>query len=129
MICIGQVIRILSDYSVVIDVGKEAGITVGDKIQIYENTDEILNLDGEKIDDYRFIKSELEIVQCEDCYSICEAKSKIVSNISVGIAKIATSPLLSTTKTYESFQTIPSDIKPLKKGDPIVHLGDYVKLI
>ena len=43
---IGHVIRILNDYEIVIDVGEKDGAELGDEFIVYEEGEEILDLDG-----------------------------------------------------------------------------------
>ena len=92
---IAHVIRIVNDHTIIIDAGKKRGLKEGDEVQVYDVTDEIFNLDGEKIDNYRFIKATLFIDTCEDNYSICKTYSYSVPTASSMVSQLATSPLLS----------------------------------
>ena len=125
---LGNVVRICDAHTLVINAGKEYDLNVGDKIQVYEITDEITDIDGSKIDDYYFIKAPLTITRCEEHYSICVANSYLSPAVSEAIAKFATSPLLSNVSRKEELDVSKDDFKPLKRGDSRIHVGDFVKL-
>ena len=82
-------------------------------------------MDGIALAYYVYIKDELEVVQVEELYSVCE-KKKIITKKS---PLFAPSPILEHSFT-ERVQLNISDgeIEPLKKFDKIIHVGDSVKL-
>lgn len=128
MECLGKVVRICDAHTLVIDVGKDADLKVGDKIQVYEITDEITDVDGSKIDDYCFIKATLTIIRCESLYSVCETITSFVPPLSETFAKLATSPLLSNSSRREVLDVSENDFQPLKEGDSRIRIGDFIKL-
>lgn len=67
---IGHVIRILDDYTLIVDVGAKK-LSIGDMVEIYEIGDVIKDLNGEPLSYYVHIKDELEVVQVEELYSLC----------------------------------------------------------
>lgn len=48
---VGKIIRILDEYTIIINTGMR-DVSVGDKLQIYEKGDDILDLDGTLLDQY-----------------------------------------------------------------------------
>lgn len=124
---IAHVIRIVNDHTIIIDAGKKRGLKEDDKVQVYDVTDEIFNLDGEKIDNYRFIKATLFIDTCEDNYSICKTYSYSVPTASSMVSQLATSPLLSKKSEQKKLLVHESDINPLADGKSCIEIGDKVK--
>lgn len=120
---IGNVIRIIDNRTLLVNTGR-ADLSVGETIQVYEPGEEITDLDGAVLSNYFFIKDELEVIQVEDTYSVCQKQKTITKNIS-----FALSPLLETKKTeYIPLNIDESEIQELKPKDPLVRVGDPIKL-
>ena len=54
--CLGFVVRIISPTEIIINVGED-DLTVGDKIQVYNASDEIFDLDGSSLGVYEQVKA------------------------------------------------------------------------
>lgn len=122
---IGNVIRILDEYQLIINAGK-AKLNVGDIIQVYETGEPILDLDGTVLNDYIFVKDELEVITVQNNYSICCKNKTITKTIR---DPFALSPMLERTIIEHPPLLInKSDIQPLSPIDPIIHIGDPVKM-
>jgi hypothetical protein len=123
---IGQVIRILDEYTVIINAGKDK-LKVDDIIKVYSTGEEIEDIDGSVLGYYSFIKDELKVVQVEDNYSICKKDKTTIKSIG---SSIALSPMLdSTIAVREPLKVNESEISPIKqKADPFIHIGDPVRL-
>ena len=120
---IGHVIRVLDKFSLVIDVGKPK-LSVGDTIQVYEIGDVINDLNGNALSYYVHVKDELEVVQVEELYSIC--RKPLTTQLT---ASLAVSPMLERSfRVRNPLNIDEKDVKPLKKGDSVIHIGDLVKL-
>lgn len=120
---IGNVIRIIDNRTLLVNVGRD-DLSVGQTIQVYEPGEKIIDLDGAILSNYNFIKDELEVIQVEDTYSVCQKQKIITKNIS-----FALSPLLETKKTeYIPLNIDESEIQELKPKDPLVRIGDPIKL-
>lgn len=120
---IGNVIRIIDNRTLLVNTGR-TDLSVGETIQVYEPGEEITDLDGAVLSNYFFIKDELEVIQVEDTYSVCQKQKTITKNIS-----FALSPLLETKKTeYIPLNIDESEIQELKPKDPLVRVGDPIKL-
>ena len=125
-VAIGQVIRILDEYTIIVNAGKDK-LKVDDIIKIYSTGEEIKDIDGSVLGYYSFIKDELKVVQVEDNYSICKKDKTTIQAIG---SSIALSPMLdSTIAVKESLKVNESEISPIKqKADPFIHIGDQVRL-
>lgn len=122
--CIGKVIRILDKFTLIVNAGSYE-LSVGDRIQIYETLDDIVDLDGKVLDSYAYIKDELKVIQVEDNYSVCK-KDKVVSHTSS--FALALSPLLERTISEKvPLNVDESELTPLPPVDQLIHIGDKVK--
>lgn len=120
---IGNVIRIIDNRTLLVNVGK-SDLSVGQTIQVYEPGEEIKDLDGTVLSNYYFIKDELEVIHVEDTYSVCQKQETITKSIN-----FALSPLLETKRTeYVPLNIDEADIQELKPKDPLVRVGDPIKL-
>jgi hypothetical protein len=120
---IGNVIRIIDDRTIIVNAGKHE-LNVGQTIQVYELGEEIKDLDGKVLCNYCYIKDELEVIQVEPSYSVCQKQETITKTYN-----FALSPLLETKKTeYVPLNIDKSDIQELKPNDPLVRVGDPIKL-
>lgn len=121
---IGNVIRIIDNRTVLVNVGHR-DLSVGQMVQIYEPGDEIKDLDGRILSNYSFIKDELEVIQVEDSYSVCQKQKTITKTHN----PFALSPLLETKETvYVPLNIDETDIQELKPKDSKVRVGDPIKL-
>lgn len=117
---IGSVIRILDNRTLIVNIGNQI-LHDGDQVQVYEPADPITDLDGRILDYYIYIKSTLTVVQTETTYSICKSMEKA--------AIFSLSPLLEHSHAeYVPLNIDEKDINPLKPRDPVIHIGDPVRL-
>ncbi len=118
--CIGNVIRIVDDRTILVNVGTGT-LTVGASIQIYELGEPILDLDGSSLGNYIFVKDELEVIQVESAYSVCKKMKTVTRSFS-----LALSPLLET-KEFVPLNIQQEDINKLQPHDRLVRIGDPIK--
>lgn len=121
---IGQVVRILSEDTLIIDVGKDRYIKEGDKIQVYEYLGDLNGVNGEFLGSFEGIKAELTVKRVEPKYSICQTATYKTSALDW-----PRTPLLENiveTKHY-ALDVDEKDISPLEIKDPKIHIGDPVK--
>lgn len=122
--CIGKVIRIVDEFTLIINAGS-LSLSVGDKVQVYESGEPIVDLDGTALDEYIYVKDELEVVQVEERYSVCKKNKTVSKRI---FSPFALSPLLEQTTTENVPMNIEeSELKPLPSIDETIHVGDKVK--
>lgn len=117
--CIGQVIRILDKYTLIINVGRDR-ISVGDIIQVFYHGEQIIDLDGTPLGNYEYEKGKFDVIQVEEQYSICKTHETAESKLA-----LVTSPLLEKTRT--PMNTAGEEITPFQNIDPNIHVGDPVK--
>lgn len=126
---IGNVIRIIDNRTLIVTTN--AGLSVGNTIQVYELGPEITDLDGNRLCDYEFIKDELEVIETNEFYSVCQKnKTKTITTPSP-FSQLALSPLLASTTTteYIPLQVEKDDVQPLEIKDSYIRVGDPIKLI
>lgn len=118
---IGQVVRITSDHSLIIDAGYNLDLKVDDKVQVYEYIGQLTDSNGKEIAPLEYVKAELVVVRVEELYSICE------TGFYISETDLRFSPLLHRERKHYVFKTKKEDISPLIPKNPLVSLGDPVK--
>ena len=83
----GHVVKILSGYSIVIDLGTKQGVSLRDKFVIYELAEPILDLDGKELERLELVKGEVEITHVQELISVGES-FKVEKRTSVPFAAI-----------------------------------------
>lgn len=124
---IGKVIRVLDDYHVIVDAGKDV-LSQGDTVEIYETKGDVVDLDGNSLGELIIVKDKLSVIQAEKKYSICEKKETVTVKRHT-ISEIALSPLLRETTTTKRVPLnidvdVPIDENPI---DRAIKLGDPVR--
>jgi len=120
---IGNVVRIIDSYTIIVNVGCDI-LKVGDKIQIYEPIEMIKDTNGNDLGFYNYIKDTLNVIKTENLFSVCRKNEVIEKTTS-----FALSPLLER-KIYEKvpLNIDANDICELKPSDPLIRVGDLIKL-
>ena len=122
---VANVIRIIDDRTLLVNAGDFA-LNVGDRVQVYELGEEIKDLDGRVLSRYSYVKDELEVIRVEGNYSVCQKQTTITKVNSA----FALSPLLEMKKTeYIPLNIDINDIDELKPSDPLIRVGDPIKLV
>ena len=121
---LGHVIRIIDEYTVIVDVGANA-LSVDDFIQIYQPREYIYDLEGNVLSEYFCIKDELKVIDVQEKYSVCrKVKEKIIQ-----ASRLILSPLLETQhQVIEKLSVDTNEIQPLTPIDMKVHVGDFIKI-
>ncbi len=123
--CIGHVIRILDEFTLLIDVGKSR-ISVNDEIEIYELGEPIKAIDGSILSEYVCIKDKLMVIETQEKYSICR-KNKFKSATTINSFS-ALSPLLEEYNAKrEPLNVDRKDFQPFPPKNSKIHIGDLVK--
>ena len=122
---LGVVIRIVDEYTIIINVGKRH-VSVGDRRKVYQPLDDLYLPDGQKLDTYNYTKDILEVIDTDDSYSVCKKPLQEVP--STRRTRLALSPMLDSIEVTRSKLNIePSSIQALPNCDNIIHVGDPVK--
>ena len=119
---VGNVIRILDNRTLVVNTGKEK-LTVGKIIQVYEPGEPLTNIDGTVLCSLDYIKDELEVIQVEEKYSICQKMKTFYKPITLSL-----SPLLGKSTEYVPLNVDENDIQELNPKDLMIRIGDPIKL-
>ncbi len=120
---IAQVIRILDEYTVIINAGFD-DVRIGETLHIYEYLGDLIGPDSKNYGSYEYVKAEIEVVRRESKYSIC----KTAKTPSPAALSLALSPLLEHSVSRRTNLPVDkTDISPLKPNDFKVRLGDPVK--
>lgn len=121
---IGNVIRIIDDRTLIINAGSGA-VSVGDKIKVYETADTLKNLDGTTLAVFEYTKDELEVIDVEETYSVCQKnKTKTIPSPS----QLAISPLFGREEQIP-LNVNPDDIEPIQIKSENICIGDPVKFL
>lgn len=117
---IGNVVRILSSKTIVVST-RNSHVNVGTKVEVVQIFDVLHDIDGTEIGPLIRIKSELEVIQSEAGYVICEKKVPRKT-------AYAFSPILE--KEQNESIDLPvrkGDIEPVSRVEEIL-VGDKVRL-
>lgn len=69
---VGKVIEIPNDKTLIISKEEKISLSIGDNLQICEESNDIKNFDNEIIGKFYFIKDTVEITEVYDKYVICK---------------------------------------------------------
>jgi len=121
-----KVIKILDNYSILINYGRTKGATVGENVQIVEIGPEIIDPDsGESLGTLDHIKDVLQIQEVFDEFSICNKRIKINFTAFVD-------PFKQTEKIYSKQELLVNKEQITKIQRPqsnTINLGDIAKII
>lgn len=118
--CIGNVIRIIDDFTIIVDAGSRQ-LSIGDVIAVYEYGEPILDLSGNRISNYEFIKAKLDVVDVNEAYSVCKSEATIKKTQPL-------SPIFETTVTERKRLKIDkTSVEPLQTYNECISKGDPIK--
>lgn len=118
--CIGNVIRILDEYTIIVDVGNRY-LNIDDTIAVYEYGEPICDLSGNVISNYEFIKARLDVVEVNEAYSVCKSQTTTKTTRPL-------SPIFETTVTSRKRLNIDeTSVEPLHQYDSCIKKGDPIK--
>ncbi len=122
----GKILRITNEYTVVIDVGKEEGVTLGTKFLIYGNAGDLADPDTKKnLGVLEIPKGEVVVKLVQEKYSVAETEFE---SQKTSIGQLLSISLI----TRESHKLLPvetKDIKPVPEEIFTVRVGDLVRTI
>lgn len=118
--CIGNVIRILDDRTIVVNVG-ESILDVNSKVHVYTIEKILHDVDGSDLCPFEYIKDTLKVIRTESKYSICQKQ------ISKTAKFAALSPLFDDVE-YSPLNVSANDIDPIDPPNIDIKIGDPIKL-
>ncbi len=122
--CIGNVIRILDDRTLVVNIGKSI-LNVNSIIHVYSIEKTLYDVDGSILCPFEYIKDTLHVIQVEAEYSVCKKQETKTNTLKA--AAFAISPLFEKVE-YVSLNIDVNDIEPLEPINPNIKIGDPIKL-
>ena len=118
---LARVIRIIDDFTIMIDKGYETGnLEEGTRIMVFEPGPEIKDLDGNSLGKYDFTKANLIITEVFQRFSIAQ-------NIEEG-SPFSVTNFLSGGQTKLVINVNEDEIEPLEPKDIQVKKGDLVRI-
>ena len=118
---LARVIRIIDDFTIMIDKGYETGnLEEGTRITVFEPGPEIKDLDGNSLGKYDFTKAKLIITEVFKRFSIAQ-------NIEEG-SPFSVTNFLSGAQTKLVINVNEDEIEPLEPKDIQVKKGDLVRI-
>ena len=124
---IGNVIRILDEYTLLINVGY-GKLKRGDRVAIYAVVEPIIDLDGTILSNYEYTKGIVEVIEVNQKYSVCQNTETRTIDPGV-LGALSLSPLFETKEERVPLNVNKEDISPLKQVNPRIQVGDPVKRI
>lgn len=134
-----KVIKIIDEYSIVINGGIEEDVSKGDKIEVYLEGDDIFNPDtNEKLGTLDYIKETLQVTEVYRKFSVCEKIIKkevfqpsAFATAMRSFAASTTNQLAGTKQTEISRGKINIDSEQItgrKTGDKTIRIGDIARI-
>lgn len=117
-----RVVKIISDYEIVINGGSEDNLKKGDKLEIFVEGEEMIDpISKESLGTLDGIKAYISIVDLFEKMSICKNIVTKISNIAVSLANFET-------QRSERLKVDPTQISgPIDEYDKIIRIGDLVR--
>lgn len=123
----GHIIKIIDEYSVIIDLGNRA-VKKNDIVYIYEKNNTIKDLKGNILGRYDICKGKLCVTEVYDSFSVCEAVPSSSDKYTAIYNSLVLSPLLEATTKKKKLNIDPSVINKIKAEDNAIRIGDIVKI-
>lgn len=132
----GTVIKIISVKEIIVDLGKDDGILIGDRLEIYSIGPEVRNSSGDLIGTLDNIKANLEVITVYQNMSICADVRYTETSITSSIASIASIGLTSykrqdkinlAVKEEQIDHDLKDELYEMSKNNKI-NIGDLVRL-
>ncbi|WP_394204674.1 hypothetical protein [Lactococcus chungangensis] len=120
-----QVIKILDEFTVLINIGSSSGkINVDDKIVIYEEGPQIEDIDGTSLGNFEFTKATLLVTDVQNNFSVAKhsKKTQPLSSLNLlGSNTLSSKGSLSLNENTELTPLVPKNMDIL--------IGDLVKIV
>lgn len=131
-----KVIKIIDEYSLVINSGLKDGISVGDSIEIFLEGDEIVDPFNEDrvLGTLDFIKDTLKVSEVYTEFAVCKKTVTEEVNIPSPLQKAISHSMSGITGTRETRTIVKkinvdeSEITGRKTGDSVIKIGDIARI-
>lgn len=124
---IGHIIKIIDEYSVIIDLGNNI-VNKNDMVYIYEKNNAVKDLKGNIIGRYDICKGRLCVTEVYNNFSVCEALPSVTDKYTALYNHLALSPLLESSTKRKKLNIDPNVINKIKAEDNAIRIGDIVKI-
>lgn len=120
---IGQVVRILDKYSILVSTIRT--VKIDDTVQVFDVGEDLTGLNGESLGKYIYVKATLSVVQVEPRYCICKTlvEEKVRPLLSTPFTDITR-----TVKLQHPLSIQEEDINKVPEINMYVKIGDKVRL-
>ena len=122
---VANVVRILDQFTILIDAGYKQGIVMGMKMVIFSEGEEIKGLEGENLGRVEHPKAQVEVIHVQEKLSMAKSSEKeYVNDPTLAIASALSSI------SYYRRKELPVDLESIRKiatVDNTVKVGDKVK--
>ncbi len=127
---IAKVIKIIDEYRIIVNLGSN-DVSVGDKVKIFEQHNEIRDLSGKRLGTYEYCKDTLQVSEVFDHFCVCQAPTTtstntvVVANNVSSFLKSYAAPITSERKTLNIDK---KQLLAAKEAYEPIRIGDLVKL-
>jgi hypothetical protein len=122
-----NVVKIIDEYTVIIDAGYKKGVSLGMKFVIYSEGGEIQDLDGNSLGKVEFPKAQVEVTHVQEKMSIARNLQVVTFNPAMEIAEALGNITYSTRKELpvnsDSIERVAPVDKNVKVGDKVRQIG------
>ena len=126
----GKIVRIVSDYMVVLDAGEEKGVEPGMKFIIYADVGEITDpVTNEKLGNLEIPKGEVLVKVVHEKYSVAETEIEERKTPLAEALRTLGTLSLTDYHAHKSLDVKKEDIVPLPEGILTVKKGDPVRSV
>lgn len=126
----GKIVRIVSDYMVVLDAGEEKGVKPGMKFVIYADVGEITDpVTNEKLGNLEIPKGEVLVKMVHEKYSVAETEIEERKTPLAEALRTLGTLSLTDYEAHKSLGVKKEDIVPLPEGIFTVKSGDPVRSV
>lgn len=120
-----KIVKIIDDYTVLIDAGKQDGYDVGDVFEIYITGKEIKSPSGDVLGTLDNIKGQIVVDTIFDAMSLCKSSEFTASGISASMEMFNTTLY---SKSRKKLNVDPSQITPVYSDIELeIKIGDDVR--
>jgi hypothetical protein len=125
----GTVVKIFSETSLLVNLGKNAGVKRGDRFVVIERAGEEKDPEsGESLGELELVKAELVAVDVQERMSILQTESLAADAMSVPLSTIMVRESIRTDGDQAKMPVAPGEISGNPSLSP-VRVGDSVRLI
>lgn len=125
----GKVIKIFSETSLLVNLGKKDGLKKGDRLVVIEKGEEMKDPEsGESLGELELVKAELVAADVQEQMSMLRTESRGADTMSVPLSTLMVRDSIKTDRDQEKMAVAPGEISGNPALSPI-KTGDVVRLV